>query len=89
MDTETTTNDLVIIDAEIVEDAPNGTTKELTKTVATTAATAAVVLAGVYVYNFVKPKVASFIVSRGEKLIEKSQAEAPEPTVETPETEKV
>lgn len=80
MDTETPTTDLVIIDAELVDDAPSGFGTELAKTAGTTAATAAVMLAGIYAYNRLKPKVASICAAwKNTKLDDES------PTIETPE----
>lgn len=86
-DTTPTTTDLVIIDAELVEETPDHG-NSIVNTVATTAATSAVILGGMLAYKFLKPKVTSlFNRSKSEEPV--VEAEVVEAPAETPETAEV
>lgn len=85
MDTTDTTTDLVIIDAEIVEDDTDSVANSVGKTLAATAASSAIVLGAVLAYKFAAPKVASwFTRSKTDE-----PAETVEVPTETPETAEV
>lgn len=83
--TDTTTTDLVIIDAELMEDDTDSVAHNVGKTVATTAATSAVVIGAILLYKYAAPKVASFFTRSTDEPVE----EIVEEPIPTPETEKV
>jgi phosphoglycerate-specific signal transduction histidine kinase len=84
MDTATTTTDLVVTDAEVLEDEANGFGKELASTALVSTATAAVVIGGFVAFNYLKPRVVS-LFHRSKEAVEELKAEATEPK---PEPEK-
>lgn len=82
MDTQTALADVVILDAENMEN-DNTFGKETAKTVATTAAASAVIIGGIYAYNRLKPRVVS-LLSRHKETVKPEDVpvitDAPEKT---------
>jgi hypothetical protein len=66
MDTTTPTTDIVIIDAEIVEDDETTFGKEIAKNTAYAGAGIGVVVLGVLAFNYLKPRIASLFSSSTE-----------------------
>lgn len=80
MDTTTPTTDIIVFDAEIMEDEPNGFGKEIAKNTAVAGASAGVVLLGVLAFHYLKPMVVAMFSSSKET----EQAEETGTPTETP-----
>lgn len=85
--TDTPATDIVVVDAEIVEDE-SGFGSEIAKNAAVSAATVGVVVVGVLAFNHLKPRVAS-LIARIKKTETPAPAETPVEVTpeETPKTD--
>lgn len=76
---DTTTTDLDLVDAEIVEDDQHSFGKDVAKTAGYSATTIVAVVAAVYAYNYLKPRVASLFnraKNEAEEVVETVDAPA-------------
>lgn len=77
--TDTPATDLVVVEAEIVEDDPSGFGSEIAKNAGVSAATAGVVVLGIVAFKYLKPRVVSLIARK------KTETPVAEPVEVTPE----